>query len=609
MNERLPYLREKTSKLTTSPGVYHMKDRNGHIIYIGKAKNLKNRVTSYFCKSPNHTPKVAKMVENVYDYDFIVTDSEYEALVLECSMIKQHKPKYNILLKDDKGYCYIKISDEPYPRLTAELQKNGAGTYIGPYTSAYVAKQAVEEANRIFMLPDCSRSFPREIGKGRPCLNMHIKRCMGVCTGCISQEDYNAVVKEAVEYIRDGSVQSVEELTKQMEQAADELNFELAARLRDRIKAIQKAADNQKIIIDENMPDTDVIAAAVNGDETCAAVIMYRGGRLADMAEFFLGNGEGENMLEEFIMQYYSGGREIPREILTENVFEDGDIIEQALRERCGHAVKLVIPKIGRSAKLVALAKSNAGEYLSIRVGRTGREIIALEELAKALGLPEPPEYIESYDISNLGSESMVAGMVVFENGRPLKKNYKKFAIKRVSIQNDFASMAEVLERRFLHYLDPDDTDEGFATLPDLILLDGGQGQVNAVAPVLKRLGINVPLYGMVKDNRHRTRAIATGGGEIAISESKAAFMLLTRIQDEVHRYSITFQRSRHRKEQYTLELTKIKGIGNKKAQKLLMKYKTKADMKNAAPDEIARVAGVNNETAMLVYEHFQSLK
>ena len=242
-------------------------------------------------------------------------------------------------------------------------------------------------------------------------------------------------------------------------------------------------------------------------------------------------------------------------------------------------------------------------------MGRTGREIIALEELAKALGLPEPPEYIESYDISNLGSESMVAGMVVFENGRPLKKNYKKFAIKRVSIQNDFASMAEVLERRFLHYLDPDDTDEGFATLPDLILLDGGQGQVNAVAPVLKRLGINVPLYGMVKDNRHRTRAIATGGGEIAISESKAAFMLLTRIQDEVHRYSITFQRSRHRKEQYTLELTKIKGIGNKKAQKLLMKYKTKADMKNAAPDEIARVAGVNNETAMLVYEHFQSLK
>lgn len=586
-----------------------MKDRNGHIIYIGKAKNLKNRVTSYFCKSPNHTPKVAKMVENVYDYDFIVTDSEYEALVLECSMIKQHKPKYNILLKDDKGYCYIKISDEPYPRLTAELQKNGAGTYIGPYTSAYVAKQAVEEANRIFMLPDCSRSFPKEIGKGRPCLNMHIKRCMGVCTGCISQEDYNAVVKEAVEYIRDGSVQSVEELTKQMEQAADELNFELAARLRDRIKAIQKAADNQKIIIDENMPDTDVIAAAVNGDETCAAVIMYRGGRLADRAEFFLGNGEGENMLEEFIMQYYSGGREIPREILTENVFEDGDIIEQALRERCGHAVKLVIPKIGRSAKLVALAKSNAGEYLSIRVGRTGREIIALEELAKALGLPEPPEYIESYDISNLGSESMVAGMVVFENGRPLKKNYKKFAIKRVSIQNDFASMAEVLERRFLHYLDPDDTDEGFATLPDLILLDGGQGQVNAVAPVLKRLGINVPLYGMVKDNRHRTRAIATGGGEIAISESKAAFMLLTRIQDEVHRYSIRFQRSRHRKEQYTLELTKIKGIGDKKAQKLLMKYKTKADMKNAAPDEIARVAGVNNETAMLVYEHFQNLK
>ncbi len=608
MNERLDYLREKTSKLTTSPGVYQMKNKSGHIIYIGKAKNLKNRVTSYFCKSPDHTPKVAKMVEQVYDYDFIVTDSEYEALVLECSMIKQYSPKYNILLKDDKGYCYIKISDEPFPRITAELQKNGEGTYIGPYTSSYVAKQAVNEANRVFALPTCRRKFPQEINKNRPCLNYHIKQCMGVCTGCISEEDYNGIVKEAVEYIRDGSVQSVEELTRKMNEASDELDFEAAARFRDRIKAIQKAADNQKIIA-ENMPDTDVIAAVVNGGNACAAVIMYRGGRLVDRAEFFLGaSDESDNIIEEFISQYYKPGMEIPREILTEE-FSDGEIMEKLLRERSGHAVSLLFPKMGRGYRLLSLAKANAGEYLSMRVGRTGSEIIALEELAKVLGLPKPPLYIEAYDISNLGSESMVSGMVVYENGRPLKKAYKKFAIKRVEIQNDYASMAEVLERRFRHYLDPDDTDEGFATLPDLILLDGGKGQVNAVAPVLEEMGIDVPLFGMVKDNRHRTRAIATGGGEISITETKAAFMLLTRIQDEVHRFSITFQRSKHKKESYALELTKVKGIGDKKAQKLLMKYRTKAELKKATPDEIARTAGVNGEIALQVYELIQGMK
>lgn len=608
MNERLEYLREKTAKLTTSPGVYQMKNKSGHIIYIGKAKNLRNRVTSYFCKSPDHTPKVAKMVEQVYDYDFIVTDSEYEALVLECSMIKQYSPKYNILLKDDKGYCYIKISDEPFPRITAELQKNGEGTYIGPYTSSYVAKQAVNEANRVFALPTCRRNFPREINRTRPCLNYHIKQCMGVCTGCISEKDYNDIVKEAVEYIRDGSVQSVEELTQKMNEASENLDFEAAARYRDRIKAIKKAADDQKIIT-EKMPDTDVIAAVVNGGNACAAVIMYRGGRLVDRAEFFLGaSDESDNIIEEFISQYYKPGMEIPREILTEE-FPDGEIMEKLLRERSGHAVSLLFPKIGRGQRLLSLAKANAGEYLSMRVGRTGSELIALEELAKVLGLPKPPLYIEAYDISNLGSESMVSGMVVYENGRPLKKAYKKFAIKRVMIQNDVASMAEVLERRFRHYLDPDDTDEGFATLPDLILLDGGKGQVNAVAPVLKELGIDVPLFGMVKDNRHRTRAIATGGGEISITETKAAFMLLTRIQDEVHRFSITFQRSKHKKEAYALELTKVKGIGEKKAQKLLMKYRTKAELKKAAPDEIARTAGVNDEIARQVYELIQGMK
>ncbi len=606
MNERLPFLREKTSKLTSSPGVYQMKNKSGDIIYIGKAKNLRNRVTSYFRENPDHTVKVAKMVENVYDYDFIVTDSEYEALVLECSMIKEYSPKYNILLKDDKGYCYIKISDEAYPRITVAMQKNGGGTYLGPFMSVYVARQAVNEANSVFMLPDCRRKFPQEIKKERPCLNRHIKKCMGVCTGCISEEDYRQTVNEAVSYIKGGSVQSVEELSRKMNNAAENLDFEAAARYRDRIAAIKKAADNQKIIA-ENMPDTDVINFSVNGKHAYAAVIMYRGGKLADRAEFPIDCDTDENLIEAFLPQFYSPVREIPRNIMTEE-FAEKEITEQLLRERAGHAVDIIFPKIGRGKKLLDLAKANAGEYLSLKTDRTGAEINALAELGKVLGLKAPPQYIESYDISNLGSQSMVAGMVVFENGRPLKKAYRKFTIKSLATQNDCAAMAEVLERRFLRYLDSEDRDEGFAALPDLILLDGGQGQVNAVAPVLRSLGIDVPLFGMVKDNRHRTRAIATGGGEISVSETKAAFMLLTRIQDEVHRFSITFQRNKHRREAYSLELTEIKGIGEKKARKLLLKYRTKAELKNASLSDIAKTMGISEGIAAEVIELIQNL-
>jgi excinuclease ABC subunit C len=607
MNERLPYLREKTNRLTTSPGVYQMKDKSGHIIYIGKAKNLKNRVTSYFRENPDHLPKVAKMVSNVYDYDFIVTDSEYEALVLECSMIKQHNPKYNILLKDDKGYSFIKISDERYPRITAELQKSGSGTYIGPYTSSFVTKQAVNEANKFFALPTCKRKFPQEIGKGRPCLNFHIKQCMGVCQGNISEEDYNNIVNEAVEYIKSGSEISVSRLTEKMNEAAENLDFELAAKLRDRISAISRAADSQKIV-DEDMRDTDIIAIAQNGTDACAAVIMYRNGRLFDRAEFFLGDLDSDSdMFEDFIAQFYKSGHEIPRKVLVAEELPNTEIMQKFLREASGHAVDIISPKKGKLLKLILLAKANASEYLSIKVGRTGREIVALEELAKLLVLTEPPIYIEAYDISNLGSASMVAGMVVFENGRPLKKAYKRFSIKDVGIQNDYACMREVLERRFKHYQDETDTDEGFNRMPDLILVDGGKGQVGAVEPILREMGINVPVYGMVKDNKHRTRAIASSGAEISVSSTKSAFMLITRIQDEVHRYSITYQRQKHQKNSYALEITKIKGIGEKKVQKLFMKYKTKAELKNASVEDIMHTAGINRETAEQVFEFVQN--
>lgn len=596
-NPRLPFLRDKTSKLTSKPGCYIMKDKSEKIIYIGKAKNLKKRVTSYFRRGQDHLPKVWKMVSNVYDYDFIVTDSEFEALVLECSLIKQYTPKYNILLKDDKGYSYIRISNEEYPRITAVLQKNDDDAeYIGPYTSSYAVKQAVKEANKVFMLPTCNRVFPRDFRKARPCLNNHIKQCMGVCTGRISAEEYRATVKQAVDYIKQGSSESVERLTREMEKAAEELNFELAAKLRDRISAIAKAAENQKII-DADMKDSDIIAISQNSEMACASVIMYRNGRLFDKADFFLGEKEDQaKMREEFILRFYSSKDFIPREILLDEEINDYELLQQWLREKSGHAVNISTPKRGHLLRLTTLAKSNASEYLSIKVGRTGKEITALEELAKALSLSKPPKFIECYDISNLASSNMVAGMVVFENGRPCKKFYKKFSIKTVEEQNDYACMCEVLERRFRNYYEK--TDEGFSTLPDLILLDGGQGHVNTVTPVIRSMGIEVPVFGLVKDSKHRTRAVATGGGEISLTKSRSAFNLVTRIQDEVHRYAITYQAAKHKKTSYQLELTKIKGIGEKKAIKLMTEFKTKDNLKKASIEEIAKAAGINLNAA-----------
>ena len=596
-NPRIEYLRDKTHRLTTSPGCYIMKNKSHDIIYIGKAKNLKNRVSSYFRAGQDHLPKVWKMVQNVYDYEFIVTDSEFEALVLECSLIKQYKPKYNILLKDDKGYSYIKITNEEYPRLQAALQKEEDGArYIGPYTSSFAVKQAVTEANKVFMLPTCTRRFPQDIRKQRPCLNSHIKLCMGVCTGRISKAEYNRIIDQAVDYIRSGSETSVKRLTQEMNEAAENLEFEKAAKLRDRINAINKAAESQKIV-DEKIKDIDIIAIAQNAEMACASVLMYRGGRLFDKADHFLGEKtDSPHMLEQFLMQYYSGKDKIVREILLDEDLENREIIQQYLTQKAGHTVKLLVPQRGSFARLTELAKSNATEFISNKVGRTKHEVAGLEELSKALGLPKPPEYIECYDISNLASTNMVAGMVVFHNGRPCKKYYKRFSIKTVDEQNDYECMKEVLRRRFENYFET--SDEGFSLMPDLIPLDGGKGQVNAVEPMLREMGISCPVFGLVKDQRHRTRAVATDNGEISISKSRSAFNLATAIQDEVHRFAITYQAKKHRKNAYQLELTKVRGVGDKKAAKLITTFKTKEAMKAATVEQIASTAGVNAETA-----------
>lgn len=604
MNTRLPYLREKTSKLTASPGVYIMKNRENNIIYIGKAKNLRKRVTSYFRENPDHTPKVSAMVSNVFDYDFIVTDSEYEALLLECSLIKQHKPKYNILLKDDKGYHYIKISDDDYPKITVEKNKPSC-KYLGPYTSSTVAREAVSEANRVFMLPTCNKVFPRDFRKERPCLNYHIKMCMGVCRGKIDCETYKKAVDDAVEFIKSGSASSVERMEQEMNEASENLDFEKAAVLRDRIIAIRKAGEKQKVI-NNGVESADVIGIAEIYDKVYISVLVYRGERLCDKAVFELEKSDSD-ILSDFMKQFYHDRQNLPKVIVIDHIPEDAELIQELLSNQSGRNIKIHQPQKGKLLELLKLAESNSAEYAALKNSRTGREVIALEQLAKSLGLKHTPEYIEAYDISNLSSESIVAGMVVFENGRPLKKAYKHFTIKEQEYQNDYGSMREVIRRRLLHIVNQDG-DEYFKRTPDLILLDGGTGHVHAVQPVLNELGLDIPLFGMVKNEKHRTRAIASDGKEIQINNLQSAFNLLTNIQDEVHRFSVKFMHSRHKKKTYSSELLKVKGIGEKKLAKLMIKYKTKENLMNVSPEELAKTAGVNSETAEQLWKVIQDL-
>lgn len=604
MNDRLDFLKDKANKLSLSPGVYLMKDKNGKIIYVGKAKALKNRVTSYFRNLASHTPKTLKLVDNIYDFDFIVCPSELDALVLECSLIKLHKPKYNIMLKDDKGYNYIKITRGEYPRISYALSTSDENAdYLGPFTSGFTVKQAVEEANSIFMLPTCRKNFPSDFGKERPCLNMHIKKCMGVCRGKISSEEYKKIIDEAIEYLKSGSKASVETLTEEMEKAAEVLEFERAAKLRDRIQAIQRLQHSQKILAYKT-EDYDIIGIAQSASLASFAVVKYRGGRLIDKENFFIGEEyDPAEMRRDFLLSYYPDREDIPKEIYIDEEFEDMELVTQLLRDKAGHAVKFVVPQRGGGVEQIVLAKNNASEYLALHTGRTAKEINALEDLRKLLGLEKIPKIIESYDISNFGDTGLVAGMIVYRDGRPFKPGYRRFNIKTVDGQNDYASMQEVLRRRMQRYLDGD---EGFAPLPDLILLDGGKGHIAAVSEVFEEMGIDVPLFGLVKDSRHRTRAIAKSGGEIEIKSNKSLFNLLTNMQDEVHRFAITFQRVKHKQKTYSLELTEVKGIGEAKAQALLKRFKTKAGLKEATAEQLREAAKISAEKAQELYDFIQ---
>ena len=606
MFERLEFLRDKANRLPMRPGVYIMKDKGGKIIYIGKAKLLKNRVTSYFRAVESHNPKTYKLVSLINDFEFIVTDSELDALVLEASLIKLHTPKYNILLKDDKGFSYIRITGGEYPKITHSFRNDDKNsTYIGPYTGCYTVKQTIEECNSIFMLPVCRKEFPRDFLKERPCLNYHIKRCMGVCRGCIPAEEYREILNQAVDYIRNGSRDSVEQLTAEMNEAAENLEFERAAKLRDRIAAIERSAKTQSIQAGKSI-SCDIFAVSRNNGLISAAAVNYRNGKLVDKENYFLGDEDDEAALRtEFLTRYYENGREIPKLILLDEECEDRELLEEYFRSISGHKVEISVPKRGENLVLTTLAKSNADEYLSIRVGRTGREIAALQDLAKLLGLPKPPEIIESYDISNMGEQTRVAGMITYKNGRPFKAGYRRFNIKDVVGVDDYGCMQEIIRRRFNRYLEGS---EGFDYLPDLILLDGGKGHVNAVKQVLDELNIKVSLFGLVKDEKHRTKAIADSGGEIQVNANKSLFKLLTEIQDEVHRFSIDYQRKKHKQSQYELELTRVKGIGEAKALALLKKYKTKQNIKAASLEELMETAKINRETAENLYIYIQEI-
>ena len=606
--EKKKELRRKAMKLPLSPGVYLMHDKSGQIIYIGKAKALKNRVSQYFGSEKNHNNKVRRMVANVDWFEYIVTDSEFEALVLESSLIKQNQPKYNILLKDDKGYSYIRVSEGPWPRITeAKKMEDDGAKYIGPYMSSWSIKQTIDSALKIFKLPDCNRKFPQDIGKGRPCLNYYIKQCCAPCRGRITQEEYQEAFQEALDFIRGGSSTSIKVLTQRMEEAAERMEFELAARLRDRINAINKMRERQKVVA-SRVEEQDVFALAQGETHTAFEVFRFTGNKLSDRESFLTEGLEPDpEARSEFLRQYYAIRDRIPPLVVLDGEVDDEELLTRWLSERRGKSVKLLIPQRGDQAQLVQMCRKNAAEHIAQQVGTSGRDASALDELRRLLGLEKTPVYIESYDISNLAGGENVAGMVVFENGRPLKSAYRRFKIKTVEGQDDYGSMREVIRRRFEEYKSHQAQGDslGFGRLPDLILLDGGKGHVAAVQPVLEEMGIQVPLFGMVKDDRHRTRAIALTGGEIAISSHRRAFTLVSSIQDEVHRFAIGYHRQQRKKAAVSSTLTSIAGIGDARAKALLKHFKTVKAVSEADLQELENAPGMTKPSARRVYEYF----
>ena len=495
-----------------------------------------------------------------------------------------------------------------WPRIseTKQVLDDGA-KYIGPYLSAWTIKDTVEEARKIFRLPSCTRKFPQDFGKGRPCLNYYIQQCCAPCRGHVSAADYQEAVQEALDFIRGGTSDSVRTLTEKMNEAAENMEFELAARIRDRIAAINKLKERQKVVA-SRIEEQDVMALVLGGEKVSIQVFRFSGGRLYDRESFILtGDAEPEQIRSEFLTQYYAIRDKVPPVVTLDGAANDSEVIAEWLTQKAGRRVKLHIPVKGEQKQLVEMCRTNAAEALAQATGRsTGRETSALDELRQLLNLPKTPEYIESYDISNLAGGENVAGMVVFENGRPLKSAYRKFKIKTVEGQDDYGSMREVIARRFEEYRAAEKA-EGFGRLPDLILLDGGKGHVSAVRPLLQQMQIDVPVYGMVKDDKHRTRAIAEDGGEIAINSNRAAFTLVSQIQDEVHRFAIGYHRQQRKKSSISTTLTSIPGVGETRARALMRHFRTLRAVSEATEEMLRQAPGMNAPAARAVYRYFHA--
>ena len=597
----LDTLSEKANNLPLLPGVYIMLDEHGEVIYVGKAKKLKNRVSSYF--HGEHLPKVAAMVEKVRDFNVIVAGSEFEALVLENSLIKRHKPKYNILLKDDKGYPFIRVDvRSEYPHMTL-VNKHGkdSAKYFGPFGARGQTHEIIETISKALMLPLCTKKFPRDIGKERPCLNYHIGCCAGWCKGIPDGEEYRRRMSQAMLILEGKSEELAAELTEKMEQAAEELRFEQAAELRDRLRAVESLANKQRVI-STAFADTDAVGFC-RGAKSCFAVLHFVNGDLVgkDVEMMDEPLEDDSEAVGDLVLQYYTAHRGgWPKSILLPCEIDGKEALEELLSETSGRRMYVDTPKRGERMRLIESAALNAREEVQRRTTAAQRTNKTLEWLQKALNLDTVPTRIESFDVSNLGDTGIVAAMTVHVDGKPLKRAYKKFRIKDMPIRDDYASMYQAVYRRYKHYVDGD---ESFAPLPELLLIDGGENHAKVAVNALHELGLNLPVYGMVKDDRHRTRALITPDGhEIGISTNQAVFALVGSIQEETHRFAIEYQRSL-RKEGYVSALDKIDGVGEKRRNELIKYFKSVKAVREASVEQLRLVVPKN--TAQAVYDYF----
>ncbi|MCI9100321.1 MAG: excinuclease ABC subunit UvrC [Lachnospiraceae bacterium] len=604
---------EELKKLPARPGVYLMHDAKDEIIYVGKAISLKNRVRQYFQSSRNKGVKIEQMVTHIARFEYIVTDSELEALVLECNLIKEHRPKYNTMLKDDKSYPFIQMTvEEDFPRiLFARRMKKDKSRYFGPYTSAGAVKDAIELIRRIYHLRACNRKLPQDMGKDRPCLYYHIHQCDAPCQGNVGKEAYQQGVKGALEFLGGRYQEVIQKLQEKMQQASEELRFEDAMEYRDLIQSIQKIGERQKIT-GHSGEDNDVIAMAMDGEDAIVQVFFIRGGRLIGRDHFYLkvaGGDTRSQVMTSFLKQFYAGTPFIPRELILQEEVEDEQIIASWLTSRRGQKVSIRVPKKGVKEKMVEMAAQNASLILSQdreKIKREeGRTIGAVKEVAGWLRLDSIVR-MEAYDISNISGFQSVGSMVVYERGKPKKSDYRKFKIQSVQGPNDYASMEEVLTRRFTHDSSGKDFDS-FSLYPDLIMMDGGKGQVNVALAVLEKLNLSIPVCGMVKDDRHQTRGLYYNDEEIPIDTSSEGFRLITRIQDEAHRFAIEYHRSLRSKGQVHSVLDDIPGIGPARRKALMKQYKSLESIRQASREELRQVPSMNERAAAQVYEFFHS--